>query len=331
MRRALQDAFASDLFMKAVTNAEQICERLGASLKLFHRNCCDAKSVSEKWELIGPIHDIYDRFHDASKAILVLLAPCPEMLGLSAKDTLSLIDYKGCEAFESSLQGTIQDVKFWRRQVDETNRVAATSKEEYPKLKAHLEEALASFNGGCMPEVWLASLAQTLPDLSDMRKGLKPGATKELEECLVKMISSVAKYITSAKTIEGMNMDHVTAFAQNLDLFDQKSLDAFDLSDHIEVLSEAHEKIEKWQANMAESISSKKLEDFLDKCLQDAGSSQALAELDWRELSQLVACSNGLSDELQAKAADCLFLMVHCLDQQALGCCMKYGRAGREG
>ena len=318
LNTCLTEIFANDTFVHAVTQAESHYEKLASTLKIFHGHCQNAQALEEPWQLLAPVHEVYGRMHNITKCILTLLEPSPEMIGLSARDTLPLLDYKGSDALESSLQGALQEKKFWRLQVDDTNRVAASTKEQFPKLKKCLLDATEAKNGGCRPEVWLKVLSEALPLLPEMRKGLKSEGTFELEAILIEMIPATGKFITSSKNVEDLDTNQVTTFAHHLDLFDETILRNMGLEDHMSELSDLHQKMEVWQANMSRSIAAKELECFIDKCLKEAKDSATdKVDIDWKELTQLLMTSEGLSETLQPKMSEALFLMVWNLDTQA--------------
>lgn len=312
---ALMETFENDLFVSMVNSADVYHERLGKTLTTFHMNMKNAMEL-ESWALMSPSHDVYGRMHTVAKAILAILLPCPEGVGLSAKDALPLIDYKGSSALETSVAGAVQDTKFWRRLVDATNKTAGTSKEQYPLLHACLEEAKPAFNGGSGPDVWLKILSECLPKLEGIRSGLKAGASTELETILVKMIPAVAKYITSSKTIEEINTDQVDAFVLNLDLFDEDSLLAIRMEDQAAVFADLRSKLEHWRAKMSQGICTKKLETLIDDWLGAHEMGDA-PEIDWNVFGQLIRACSDFSEDLGGKVSNCIYLMLRDLDEQA--------------
>lgn len=315
LRKALMDTFANDVFLGMVTAADVHSSKLCKTLKTFHMNVTNAMSC-DTWKHMAPVHATYARMHSISKALLSVLLPSPEIIGLSARDSLALVDYKGSEALEAAIQGAMQEKKFWRRCIDSTNRTAGTAKEQFPVLKECFDKSKDALNGGCRPEIWLSVLAECLPKLDGLRKGLKPGATHDLEAFLLQMIGPTAKYIASEKSAEKIDTDKVSVLADCVDLFGEAELQLLGLAHEATALSQLHQKIQHWQANMACNISEKKMEKMMETWMHasDAGNK---IEIDWEEFGKLLMSLDGIPDALHDKAAACVYLMLCDLEEKA--------------
>lgn len=246
------------------------------------------------------------------------------MEGLSAKDSLPILNYKGSEALEASLQSLMKEKKFWKRMVDFTNSTAGSAKELFPQLKKAMDESTAALNGGCRPEVWLATLAEILPILCKLRKGLKPRATLDLEAVLLQMIPSTCKFITSSKTADEIDTDQVAIFSDNLDLFGQKEMEGLPTDDpavEAAALSDLRQKLGLWQSNMARSIGDKKLDTIITKWISAAESSDGahakVTEGDWNEFAKQIMTTDKFPESLQKKASLAISILIGDLHQKA--------------
>lgn len=269
---------------------------------------------------MSPIHETYERFQNIAKGLLALLHPSPEEYGLGAKHALPLLEYKGSQAFECSIVSAIQGNKHWRRLVDSSNKVAGSSKEQFPILSQCLAKAKEGVDGGVRPELYLSTLAETLPLLDAMRMGLKPKATEPLEVKLMKMLPATCKYIISAKTCDGIDTDKVSSLLSHLDLFGETSLKAVGLKAHAEDVAEIRMLLEQWQTKMSSGIASQKLERFLDGCLSQVTpdmQDETVIKIDWNEFAKLLLSSVDPSEDVQRKMTDSIYLMIRELDMQA--------------
>lgn len=320
VKKALLESFANDIFVVGMQSIQNCHDKMKRAFVQFHYHCENIKQI-KAWQSMSPIHDTYERLHCISKGLLALLHASPEEYGLGVKNALPLLEYKGSEAFESSIASAIEQNKYWRRLVDSSNKAAGSSKEQFPILSTCLAKAKDAVNGGVRPEVYLNTLAEILPLLDGMRMGLKPAATQELEIKMMTMLPSTCKYILAAKTCDGIDTEKVSNLIDHLDLFDAKSLEAVELGEHAADVADMRLALQQWQTKMSSSIASQKLERFIDGCLSQVTpdmQEETVIKIDWLEFAKLLLSSADPPEHVQSKMSESIFLMIRELDMQAI-------------
>ncbi len=108
------------------------------------------------------------------------------------------------------------------KQVDLTNKYAATGKLLWPKLQVRLNAmgALAvEEKGEKGPHIILQEVCESLDMLEEFQAGMKPRATEILEQLLVVLVPPLAKFILSSKELPSdVNVALVPKLAKGMEL-----------------------------------------------------------------------------------------------------------------
>ena len=221
----VMNCFSNASFMNAVSKVDfgkDHCPLQTALGDLYDQLILAEKS--DEWsELKGEVDevgDVFGRVLLVCSALLALLSSNPEARGLSAKDAVPLLTYKGEGPLENSLRQILMENKTWQKLIDLTNRVAGTAKLWYPKLVSiglSLEECELD------PAKLFPVLCDGLGQLEELRQNLKPNATNALENLMGRAATTVVKYLTSCKEISELDTSLFPGFSQNLLLLEREA------------------------------------------------------------------------------------------------------------
>ena len=220
----IHNGFCNDGFIKLLGEVDRHRPEIGCFFKKLKEELDTAGGTSTWSEMTTEapgIKDIYERIGKIAKALLTCLEPRPEELGLSAKDLLPILTYKGDNVLELSVKALLVENKAWTKMVDATNKAAGTSKILFPQMQ-DLMARLTAAQGDDIGEEGLEALplvCEALKKVEEFRRGLKPHATQDMEASLLDLVLKVGKHIVSSKTMEAkMDADHIAELGEGLPL-----------------------------------------------------------------------------------------------------------------
>ena len=321
LSKRILSCLCNDVFVKAVTAGAQSKHEILHFCTEF-KNHMDKIQQDNEWDdLVEPLHglkEVYGRLKTVTFAILALLLPCPESHHLAAKDVLPILTYKGDEVLESTLQHLFTKNDFWKKQVDLTNKYAASGKLLWPKLQmamGGLQDLAVEESGAKGPGVVLEAVCQALEMLGELREGMKPNATETLEALLEQLAPPIAKYILSSKDLATINVALVPKLAKGMELL-MRGSEEHGIDENLVV------RLNSWQASMAAEIATKHLHEFL-LSLEDAFAKKADdAEVDYNKLAELLMQVENIGTEASELLEKLVFPLVHKIGHEALrGAC----------
>lgn len=127
--------------------------------------------------LPGPISEAGSRIVRACRCIVALMDPSPGHLGSSPSDVTEISAYRGAMALESTLKTTFMKVQSWTTRLDDFVATAASTKQHSPTMQMLIKRFKDDPVEGHPQQI-----DDAIKFLPKLRKGLRQGATKDLED-----------------------------------------------------------------------------------------------------------------------------------------------------
>ena len=285
------DCFAQDSFIKALNKADENPKGITFVLTALRQRFEKQLNHSQWQELLDvgtSVAGAVSRVYDCSKGLLVLLLACPEREGLSVKDLLPLLNYKGSWVLESSLKALMTENKYWSQSVNLANKFAGVAKANFPILKEHEDKMKALKSKEFEPELWLETISAALKATPELRTKLKPNATKRLESYVRAEVAPLVKYITSAESPQGLAVTSVQSLADGLTLFESDA-----------AISDLLQKLQKWQASMASELIVQQFQEGMSAVMR-------YGRANWELLGELLPKLPELTEEMKTELREIL-------------------------
>ena len=213
-----------DIFVKMVKDVHLHKDKLLRVLSCFLQNYTD-----EERELLDnkeALQSVYDRFRDASFALVALLCPEPDYLGSTATHVNNLMKYRGSNVFETTVRdhlvrkGDKENPNLWTKWYDDFLAKGEETSKLWPKLK-EVHVSLDSMMASDEPLTFdVARLVTIVQDLPQMKKSMRPGVCKDAFQKLLSVLKSFVTAVVKTKAGEiSLGTSAVTALQAGVALF----------------------------------------------------------------------------------------------------------------